>query len=392
MRFSSPRALLFCMLAGLTRSMKGMIVSQPFTLWNTSDSHCERDGSPIDLPDTPARAFVGAGSRTFVVAVDSTSRLSSGTTLLNTSRDCAIVWNSTLSPDPSVYASNEFLDATFAFGNGTVVALLHNEFPGNNFKKEGVNCSHAGWPACWTVSLTLAISQDSGRTWAHAAPPPRNLVAAVPYPYEDSTTIFGWGDTGGIVRDPRTGYFYATMYNRMAKGLQARGICVMRTQSLLEASSWRAWNGSHFSVPFASAYGLAPGADAGHICTVLDEATFPAPCVMYGVTWSTYLSAFVATLNCWPIAESRPANYSIYVSTSKDMVNWDGMRLLLEPDAPPHTNMITYPSLLDASAPARGDGSFVTIGQNATLTYARRTVNFWTYGAQLMGVNVSFEA
>ena len=369
------------------------VISAPFTLWNTSLSHCERDGSPIDLPDTPARAFVGVpGGQTTIVAVDSTSRLSAGPSLLNTTRNCAIVLNSTFSPDPALYASDEFLDATWSFGNGTVVALLHDEFPGGNFKKQGINCTHSGWPACWTVSISLGISQDGGRTWAHAAPPPHNLVAAVPYPYEDSTTIFGWGDTGGIVRDPRTGFFYATMYNRMTKGLQARGICVMRTLSLLDPSSWRGWNGTAFAVPFASAYGLAPGTEAAHICTVLDEAMFPPPCVMYGVAWSTFLSAFVATLNCWPIAEHRPANYTVYMSTSPDMVHWDGMRLLVEPAAPPHTNMITYPSLLDASAPARGDLNYATIGQEATLTYARRTVDFWTYGAQLMGVNVSFAA
>jgi hypothetical protein len=363
------------------------ITSAPFTLWNTSSSHCERDGSPIDLPDTPARAFVGADGRTAVVAVDSTSRLSWGPSLFDTARDCTIVLNSTLSPDPAVYATDEFLDATWSFGNGTVVALLHDEYPGSKFAG---NCTHKGWPACWTVSLSLGVSHDGGRTWGHASPPPSNLVAAVPYKYEDSTTIFGWGDTGGIVQDPRDGYFYATMYNRMTKGLQANGTCVMRTRALLDASSWRGWDGADFTVPFASAYGLAPGAEAAHICTVLDVEMFPPPCVMYGVTWSNYLEAFVSTISCWPIAEPLPEKYTLYWSMSSDMVHWDGMRLLVEPDAPPHTNMITYPALLDAGTPARGDANYATIGQSATLTYVRRTVNFWTYGAQLMGVNVSF--
>lgn len=386
-------AALLAALGGLAAATpSAVITSAPFTLWNTALTHCERNGSPIDLPDTPARAFVGAGGVTNVVAVDSTSRLSVGPSLFTTTRDCAIVWNSTLSPDPAVYASDEFLDATYAFGNGTVVALLHDEYPGANFAKQGANCTHKGWPACWTVSLSLAVSHDGGRSWAHAAPPPANLVAAVPYPYEDSATIFGWGDMGGIVRDPRDGWFYVTMYNRMTKGLQTNGTCVMRTRSLLDPASWRGWDGEGFTVPFVSAYGLAPGSEAAHICTVLDVAMFPPPCVMYGVTWSVYLERFVATLNCWPIAEPMRANYTVYWSTSADMVHWDGMRELLQPDAPPHTNMITYPSLIDASAPGRGDYSYATIGQTATLTYARRTVDFWVYGAQLMGVNVSFTA
>lgn len=377
---------------GVAAVPSATITSQPFTLWNTTLSHCEKDGTPIDLPDTPARAFKGAGGHTYVVAVDSTSRLSVGPSVLNTTRDCSIVWNSTLSPNPAVYASDEFLDATWAFDNGTVVALLHDEYPGNKFTQDGANCTHKGWPSCWTVSLSLAVSQDGGRSWAHAAPPPANLVAAVPYPYEDSTTIFGWGDTGGIVRDPRDGMFYVAMYNRMSKGLQPNGTCIMRTHSLLDPTSWRGWDGQAFTVPFVSAYGLAPGSEAAHICTVLDPSMFPRPCVLYGVTWSTYLERFVATLSCWPIVEPMASNYTTYWSTSDDMIHWDGMRVLLQPDAPPHTNMITYPALVDSNAPARGDLNYATIGQTATLTYVRRTVNFFTYGAQLMGVNVSFAA
>ena len=370
----------------LSRAATVEITSQPFTLWDTLSSHCEKDGSPIDLPDTPARAFLDSAGRTVVVSVDSTSRLSLGPSLLSTTRDCTIVLNSTLSPNPALYASDEFIDATWSFGNGTVVALIHDEFPGSKFG----NCTHSGWPACWTVSLSLAVSQDGGHSWAHALPPPANLVAAVPYRYEDSTTIFGWGDTGGIVQDPRDGAFYATMYNRMDKGLQRRGTCVMRSRSLLDPASWRGWSGTDFDVPFASAYDVAPGAEAAHICSVLDEGVFPPPCVMYGVAWSVYLEAFVATLSCWPIAEPMRSNYTLYWSTSPDMIHWDAMRLLVQPDAPPHTNMITYPAFLDAQAPGRGDRNFATIGQNATLTYVRRTVDFWTFGAQLLGVNVSF--
>jgi hypothetical protein len=35
-----------------------------------------------------------------------------------------------MSPDPSLYATNEFIDATYAFDNGTVYALLHVEYEG----------------------------------------------------------------------------------------------------------------------------------------------------------------------------------------------------------------------------------------------------------------------
>jgi len=111
---------------------------------------------------------------------------------------------------------------------------------------------------------------------------------------------------------------------------------------------------------------------------------------MYGVTWSLYLEAFVATLSCWPIAEPMRSNYTLFWSSSPDMIHWDGLHLLLQPDAPAHTNMITYPAFLDPFAPGRGDRNFASIDQSTTLTYVRRTVNFFTYGAQLLGVNVTF--
>jgi hypothetical protein len=84
------------------------------------------------------------------------------------------------------------------------------------------------------VSLSLAVSSDWGRSWAHASPPPSNLVAAVPYRYEDSTTIFGWGDMGGITRGP-DGFFYVAMYNRMDKESSVAGGHVPTIRMLLNS-------------------------------------------------------------------------------------------------------------------------------------------------------------
>jgi hypothetical protein len=84
-------------------------VGPVFTLWNTLNSSCEKKFGPIDLPDTPTRAFLDERGATVLVSVDSTSRLSFGPSLLNTTRDCAIVVNSTLSDDPSVYATDDGL-------------------------------------------------------------------------------------------------------------------------------------------------------------------------------------------------------------------------------------------------------------------------------------------
>jgi hypothetical protein len=363
---------------------------EPFVMWNTLNSSCEKKSGPIDLPDTPARAFVDESTgETVLITVDSTSRLSRGMGLLNTSRNCPIVWNSTGSRDPALYATNDgFLDAVHSFGNGTVVALLHDEYPGMNYN----NCNIVPfvWPGCWTVSMSLAVSQDWGRTWAHSAPPPSNLVAAVPYPYQPSgNVIFGWGDSGGITPHPSDGFFYVAVNNRMAFGLQSNGTCVMRSDSLLDPHSWRAWNGSAFSVPFVSAYASPPVDAREHICTVL-EPFMPTPCTVLGTTFSSYLFAFVATISCWHDAQPGPNDPNFYWTTSVDFVHWSPAQVLFRPPSPPGTQFYLYPALLDAEAPGRGDYNYATIGQNATLTYVRVTSSLYQQGRQLMGVNLTF--
>ena len=368
--------------------------SRAFLLWNTTVSPV----GCVEVPDTPARAFLDSTGSTVLVAGNTAARFSHGPSVLNTTRTCAILFNKTNSPDPSLYASNEFIHSTWSFNNGTVVALLHDEFPGMNFNQsDGAPWCNITtgprWPRCWTVSISLAVSQDWGRSWQRPLPPPANLVAAVPYPYESSRTIFGWGDMGGITRGP-DGFFYVAMYNRMDKGLQANGTCVMRSNALLDPRSWRGWDGAAFTVPFASAYGLPPGEAARHICAVLDPAIFPEPCVIYGTTWSTYLRRFVATVNCNSMA--RPIHfrdYKIWYTTSADMIHWEPLALLLDPRGPPEVpqfggaDMITYPTLLDAG---EGAFSYARIGRNATLTYIVNSENFWVWGRQLMGVNVTF--
>ena len=46
-------------------------------------------------------------------------------------------FNKTADPDPSHFAGNEFLDSTFSFGNGTIISLVHTEYPGNDYNQTG---------------------------------------------------------------------------------------------------------------------------------------------------------------------------------------------------------------------------------------------------------------
>lgn len=254
------------------------------------------------------------------------------------------------------YAGDEFLDSPIVFANGTVISLVHTEYPGNVYH----NCSGPAYPHCWTVSVGLAVSHDFGRTWAHARPPPAHLVAAVPYEYNSTQLASGWGDPSNIVK--KENFYYAAVWNRNEVGLQKPGVCIMRTADLMDPASWRAWDGSAYTVSFASAYSLAPGTEAQHICAVTN---LPG-CPLGGLAWSTHLGRFVATMDC-----SLQGGSQFYISASDDLISWDTPEPLYSSrDLPANvSSMVTsmsYPSFID---PASGDSNFGTIGQTPLLSW-----------------------
>ena len=54
-----------------------------------------------------------------------------------------------------MFAGDEFLDSTYSFGNGTVISLVHTEYPGNvynncNITAEYVPCAVCRVPVRWS--------------------------------------------------------------------------------------------------------------------------------------------------------------------------------------------------------------------------------------------------
>ena len=259
---------------------------------------------PGHVPDIPARCFVGAGARVQMIVGSTSYFPMSGPSPLQQFRSCNCSFNKTADPNPADFAANEYLDSPIAFENGTVVSLVHTEFPGNKYNESGgpeePYCTGSGYPTCWTVSIGLAVSHDFGKTFHHPLPPPQHLVAAVPYKYRQSQLASGWGDPSNILLHPTDGFYYAAIWNRNRVGLQEPGICMMRTNNLLDPTAWRAWSGKGYTVSFANPYLLKPGTEAEHICTVtnLPAGNVEDGCAAHGLFWSAYLKQFVATLGC----------------------------------------------------------------------------------------------
>ena len=63
------------------------------------------------------------------------------------------------------------------------------------------------------------------------------LSIQVPYKYNQTQLASGWGDPSNIIKHPKDGHYYAAIWNRNQVGLQAPGICMMRTNNLMDPSS-----------------------------------------------------------------------------------------------------------------------------------------------------------
>jgi len=247
------------------------------------------------------------------------------------------------------------------------------------------NCTGPAYPFCWTVTIGLAVSHDAGATWAHARPPPAHLVAAVPYGYNASQLASGWGDPSNIVRDPRDGFYYAAVWNRNVVGLQAPGVCIMRTADVSDPAAWRAWGGARYDVAFASPYTMVPGTEAAHVCIVTDLPN----CPVGGLSFSPSLNAYIATMDC-----SLQGGAHFYAATSVDLIHWSAPVTLYEKsDLPPaaakNVTSMSYPTFMDA---ATGDANFGTIGAAPYLFWVSIGHSPYTDGRRLWATPFSVTA
>lgn len=346
---------------------------------------------PGHVPDIPARVFSDGGG-TIRMIVGSTSYFPmAGPSVFNQTRSCTVSFNKTADPNPAHYAANEYIDSPVAFPNGTVVALVHTEFPGNQYN----DCPDGakGYPKCWSVSVGMVVSHDGGRTFSHVRTPPGHLVASVPYRYNPDQLASGWGDPSNILRHPTDGYYYVALWNRHDVGSQPRGICVARTRDLLDPRAWRAWNGTGYSIQFADPYAIPSRVARDHVCTVtnLPAGDVVDGCAAHGLVWSTYLEKFVVTLGC---NQARTPVFKYAVSD--DLIHWSNAQTLFTLDEARKISAfvrigMNYPTFIDPRSPVSyGDSNFGTIGRSPYLFWVSEGDNPEDIGRHLLATPFMF--
>jgi hypothetical protein len=322
--------------------------------------------SPLDYPDLPARAFRDSRGRVQLIASHDVTRRMVGPDLDHLRRECRPVFSSHRDPRPAAFDDREWIGATYTRDGRTVFALVHNEYQGHRHRGR---CPSGEYEKCWYNALTLAVSRDGGRSFSHA-PAPRHRVAGVPYRYLPDAGPVGLLQPSNIVWRPADRHFYALL---LAFGYRAqpRGSCLMRTKTIADPTSWRAWDGTGFRVRFADPYRERPEPRA-HVCRPIARDQISE--MSQSLTFNTYFERFllVGTAGAYDRSKGRDV-WGIYYSLSDDLLHWSERKLIFEAELPwthrcGDRDPIIYPALIDPNSPHR---NFGTTDRRAYLYFTR---------------------
>lgn len=152
--------------------------------------------------------------------------------------DCAPVYTGSLDYANNTFAWGEWLYGTFreatSASDGTVYSAIYNEYYGGYYP---------GGDSYGTyVSMGIAVSTDKGQTFSKILGAPNHVILRSPSLRQNITDGQGYSWFGGIFKSPIDQLYY------LGAGGPPTGTSLMRTNNLNDPLSWRAWDGSGFSL------------------------------------------------------------------------------------------------------------------------------------------------
>jgi hypothetical protein len=321
----------------------------------------------LDVPDQPAH-FVRADDGSLVLVEGNAPRhfFSRGADFNSLKRDCrqpALV--SAVRSTPESYENMEWLWAVYREGDRWH-ALIHNEYhdpvastcdPGNPTPSN----------PCTYDSITYAVSTDGAQSFSKPSPP-AHVVAPAPNawvppasPLAPGQFVFGGYSSPSNIVQASDGYYYAFM---SAKPTQEAlvGSCLIRTNTLGDPVSWRAWDGSGFNLRMTSPY--LTGNPAQRCAFVDTRATgLPGGDLVY----STYLGRYLKVGLSKHDADGNLL-CGIYFRLSADLIHWSKRQLLVEVESAvtPCLGDLQRPELLEP----------VPVSYPSIVDHADTTINF----------------
>lgn len=333
------------------------------TVFRWSTDRCDE----LDLPDVPAHVVRRSDSTLMLMAADSMGNYGMfGADFASLERSCA---QPTLVSgdnwDAESYDNQEWIHSIYREGD-VIHALIHNEF----HDPIAANCSPGntlpGNP-CWYNSITYAFSTDGGHTFSHATPP-AHVVAPAPVPWDPAGTppAYGYFNPSNIVQG-QDSFYYAVFPG--GDPSSAGALCAMRTQTLGDPTSWRAWDGAGFNLQMTSPYsGPAPASCAS---VVTPSGPFPQPTL----TYNTYLDKYMM-LGMAEVGGPTEVVCGFFYALSSDLINWTQARFILANYIPWCCSECSRSGAIAAVYPSVIDHSDITAnferpGQTSYLYYTR---------------------
>jgi hypothetical protein len=332
----------------------------PTLIFTPSTDKC--DGS--DVPDAPLRAFKNAQGHTVAFGMHYTNRSLKGATLHTLKLDCTITLPSKSNSNPASYDDKSWIAATTTSDGQTIHALVHHEFQANHHKGR---CTFKDYMSCWTNSVVSATSTNGGASFTRATPP--TVVATYPFKQDVGQGRHrGFFNPSNIVSD---GVFFYTFMSTTGWQAQDHGVCLFRTATPHDATSWRAFDGVGFTIRYGDPYRKAK--PPKNTCYPIKPFPTPVGSVSKHRPSGQWIAVFQAKADggIFPVS-------GFYSANSPNLLNWSTPRLIMSGktlyDDPCTTggSLISYPSLLDSDARTR---NYEDVSDKAYLFYMRMKVN-----------------
>lgn len=341
------------------------------TVFDYSTQACNKTPGNWDFPDIFAHAVRNPlNNNQIVFSAGNSPRnyFMYGPDFDHLTRNCVRpVLTDTQDPNPDSFNNLEWITSLYA-ENGIIYGLIDNEF--HDATNPSI-CGSNSPSACWYNGVTQITSTDGGRTFSPDVSP---VVSAPPLTWNASTmgqTPYGYLTPSNIVKRSN-GYYYSVFPAHTGVGVSHAGTCLMRTDNLSDPTSWRAWDGSGFTITMQNPY-----TNAGQTpCTFLNTPLFGS------LTENTYLDSFglgpYMLVGDGKLDNPSTPTYDLtcgfWYALSNDLITWTTPNLIQTETLTYCTGGQTYPgpaayaSLIDHSST---DPNFQTAGSQPYL--------YWTY-------------
>ena len=327
------------------------------TVFNHTTDSCE----PLDVPDTPAHGVRLPDNSLMLEDGDAPRNYAMfGADFSSLHRSCVapiLVSDDLTTAD--TFDNQEWIESVYGVGN-IIHGLIHNEFhdpiapnckPGDSTPRN----------PCWYNSISYGVSTDGGHTFTHAASP-GHLLAPPPDQWnpQGPPPPYGYFEPSNIVL-AQDNFYYSVFRGNNRNG--ALHICLMRTQTLDDPTSWRAWDGNGFGLEMTNPYTTPSQSLCAGVASDVAEPT---------LTYNTYLQKYMIVGSA--IVGSPPVCGAGY-ALSSDLTHWTDFKIMrtayfsFAPCQPPSGSLENgYFSIIDHSDTT---ANFERAAQRPFLYYTR---------------------